>query len=96
MSWAIEAVGTAKQLREHVRRHAHHYWRDMDEREAGAARHAIGHAIDVASDSAPEEQVFLLTGNGSDQPRYSSGLEVNVRRVEPMPPPVPEEPAAGG
>lgn len=90
MSWSIKATGTPAALRELVHRHMHHYWHSLPEGEKGAARHALGYAIDNAEKHAPDG-VFLLNANGYES-LYNARIEVEVERVSELggTPPVPD------
>ena len=90
MSWSMEFVGNREQLQEAVKRHAHHHWRHMNEAEAGLARHAVGHAVDVATQHEPEK-LYNLRASGYDS-TGSAGVNVECIKIPNyLPPPVPDD-----
>lgn len=91
MSWSVAAAGDARQLREAVRRHEHHFWRrDAAGPEAEIRRMVLGHALRVAE--ANPGLVYTLAGDGYAG-RDSFTVSVHLTPFHPLDPvPVEDKP----
>lgn len=67
MSFGITIIGNSEELKEQIRRHAHHYWGHMPEDEKGTVETVLGHAARVAGDT---ECVLEASGSQSEAGRY--------------------------
>lgn len=89
MSWNLNAVGAPEHLREYIRRHAHHYWQDMEDIDRGVIAHALGHALRALDPAA--HHTLAASGHDGGADGYRLHVEVHPITPTPLPPPVPGE-----